>query len=96
MFRTRPPSGANAAVTVLSWPCGAHRFCAGCDFLAATFQVSRADLHGFTPPSPATSISESGGRNLHTTTCWGFARPKALRDTALMTDDATNKLNAKA
>jgi hypothetical protein len=64
--------------------------------LAATFQVSSADLHGFTPPSPATSISESGGRNLHTTTCWSFARPKALRDTALMTDDATNKLNAKA
>ena len=23
--RTRPPSGANAAVTVMSWPCGAHR-----------------------------------------------------------------------
>lgn len=73
-------------------------FCAGCDFLAAAFQVSRADLHGFTPPSQATSISESDGRNLHTTTCWSFAacRPRALRDTALMTDDATIKLNAKA
>jgi hypothetical protein len=31
-IRTQPPSGANAAVTVLSWPCGEHRFAPGVIF----------------------------------------------------------------
>jgi hypothetical protein len=72
-------------------------FCAGYDFLAATFSLAAQICTVYAVLPDDFHFRERRPKFAHHDLLeLAACQPKALRDTALMTDDATIKLNAKA